>query len=187
MSNPIKTLNNNAFEHAVKKVLENEGGFVNHKSDPGGATNYGISLRFLKSTGIDIDLDGDTDIDDIIVLDKDDAKKIYKERWWDKHGYEKINNIDIAAKIFDFSINAGSSQAHKIAQSTANEMGCGLICDGIFGKKSIDAINGLIRQQKDKLYLNNYKRNLARFYTRLAKSKPELNVFLKGWLRRAQE
>ena len=47
------------FEKAVEKVLEHEGGYVDHKADPGGATNYGISLRFVKqSTGIDLDVDG---------------------------------------------------------------------------------------------------------------------------------
>ncbi len=52
------------FEKAVEKVLEHEGGYVDHKNDPGGATNYGISLRFVKqSTGIDLDVDGDGDID----------------------------------------------------------------------------------------------------------------------------
>ena len=33
------------FEKAVERVLENEGGYVNHPSDPGGETKFGISKR----------------------------------------------------------------------------------------------------------------------------------------------
>jgi hypothetical protein len=33
------------FDEAVKMVLKHEGGYVNHPSDPGGETNFGISKR----------------------------------------------------------------------------------------------------------------------------------------------
>ena len=37
------------FESAIKKTLKHEGGYNEVKGDAGGATNFGISLRFLKS------------------------------------------------------------------------------------------------------------------------------------------
>lgn len=36
------------FEVCVARTLRHEGLYVDHPSDAGGATNYGISLRFLK-------------------------------------------------------------------------------------------------------------------------------------------
>ena len=42
------------FEKAHEFTSRWEGGYVNHAADPGGATNFGISLRFLKSQGLDI-------------------------------------------------------------------------------------------------------------------------------------
>ena len=50
------------FNKAHKFVAKWEGGYVNDPDDPGGATNYGVSLRWLKSLGLDqgdIDHDGD--------------------------------------------------------------------------------------------------------------------------------
>ena len=38
------------FGKAFAKIIELEGGFVDHPDDPGGATNLGISLRFLKAS-----------------------------------------------------------------------------------------------------------------------------------------
>ena len=51
------------FDTAIKKVLKHEGGYVDHKNDPGGATKYGISLRFIRKSNTELDLDGDGDID----------------------------------------------------------------------------------------------------------------------------
>ena len=42
-----------------------EGGFVNHPNDPCGATNYGVSLRWLKDDGIDVNGDSRIDLADI--------------------------------------------------------------------------------------------------------------------------
>ena len=36
-----------AFSTIIKMVLEHEGGYVNHSSDPGGETKYGISKTCL--------------------------------------------------------------------------------------------------------------------------------------------
>ena len=52
------------FTAAVARVLEHEGGFVDDPVDPGGATNWGISLRYLKKAGaVDANVDGWLDDD----------------------------------------------------------------------------------------------------------------------------
>jgi len=110
------------FDYSVKALLAIEGPFSNDKSDPGGATNYGISLRFLKSAGIDIDGDGDTDLDDILALDEPKSREIYRQYFWNKYHYSRINNEDIAKKIFDMTVNMGASRSHKIAQISVNRV-----------------------------------------------------------------
>ena len=53
------------FEEAIKVILKHEGGYSNDKDDPGGATDYGISLRFLQDH--DIDLNGDGKVNEMDI------------------------------------------------------------------------------------------------------------------------
>ena len=176
------------FEKAVEKVLEHEGGYVDHKADPGGATNYGISLRFVKqSTGIDLDVDGDGDIDadDIKAMTPDQAKEIYKTEFWEKYGYDKIEDAGVATKVFDMCVNMGPRQAHKLVQRACNAVaGTGnLVEDGILGNKSLESVNDI---NLNSSLLDPIRSAQSDFYKSLAAQKPRLQVFLKGWLKRAE-
>lgn len=176
------------FNKSVEFVLKHEGGFSNHPNDPGGATNFGISLRLLEQQGIDIDGDGDIDIDDIKGVTKVKAKEIYKELWWDKYRYERIESTDIAKKVFDIAVNAGAVRSHKITQRAVNRIRNGLLfVDGKLGTKSFAAINGIIARG---LYLNLYKaiqKEQELFYIDIANKNKKLQVFLTGWLNRAKQ
>lgn len=173
------------FEEAVEVVLKHEGGYVDHAADPGGATNYGISLRFIKAEGIELDIDGDGDIDaeDIQQMTTDQAKEIYKKHFWDRYKYSQIQDQEIATKIFDMCVNMGPRQAHKIVQRACNnllEEGYWLSVDGLLGPKSFDVINNLSNP-----LLKEIRECQSSFYHKLVGQKPQLQVFLKGWLRRA--
>lgn len=39
------------FEHAFEKLIGHEGGFVDHPSDPGGATRYGVTELAARFNG----------------------------------------------------------------------------------------------------------------------------------------
>lgn len=174
------------FDYAVKHVLEHEGGFSNDKNDPGGATNYGISLRFLKEMDIDFDHDGDIDIQDVKNIHFTDAIDIYKKYFWDKNHYEAINSLEIAAKIFDIAVNIGASRAHKIAQKGCTY--CGhkdLKIDGILGPKSFAAINEITTHGRQSDLMDEIVNEQKWFYEHLTEDNPKLKVFLKGWLNRA--
>ena len=107
-----------SFDLAWKKTKKHEGGYVNDKDDSGGATNWGISLRFVKAEGIELDIDGDGDIDkdDMKALSEVKAKDIYHKYFWLRNKYDEVSNPEIASKLFDMSVNMGARQAHKLAQ-----------------------------------------------------------------------
>lgn len=173
------------FEEAIVHILKNEGGYAYHKADPGGPTNHGVSLRFLKTLGLygDFNNDGMIDGNDIKNLSVKDAKDLYKKFWWNKHKYNRIDSIKIATKLLDMSVNLGAYKAHCILQHSLNDSGCDLIVDGIIGCKTINAIN----KHKNQNQLLSYAvANLAKYYLKLYdKDKKNRVNFIVGWLKRA--
>lgn len=171
------------FDPAVTVVLQHEGGFVDNKNDPGGATNWGISLRWLQKQGInlDLDFDGDTDADDIRLLPRVKAIKLYRRYFWDQWGYEKISDQHVATKVFDLCVNMGSRQAHLLTQRALRAVGWPVTEDGILGPVTLARINA----SRGSELLPALRSEAAGFYRLLAFTKSELREFLNGWLRRA--
>jgi lysozyme family protein len=96
---------------AVAKLLGVEGGFVDDRADRGGATKYGISLRFLKAEGaidanhdgfadFDLDMDGDIDGADIRNLTMSEAVALYHRCFWEPLACESFPE-PIGEMLFD--------------------------------------------------------------------------------------
>lgn len=173
-------MSKNNFETCIEFVLTHEGGYVDHPNDKGGPTNHGISLRFLKT------IHEEKTCDDIWNLTKDEAKKIYKEYWWDKYKYHLIEDVNIAAKVLDFSINMGPKRANKLIQSTINSFPVfDLDIDGVIGFKTIKAINEASSAYTYLPIVTKLNKMATTYYTQLALKNKNLKCFLKGWLMRA--
>jgi len=161
------------FNEAVKVVLAHEGGFADDTADPGGATNFGISLRFAKPLGY-----AET-ADEIRNLTINQAVEIYRKEFWDTYGYERIRNARVATKLFDACVNMGPGRAHRFAQQAC---GVGLVLDGVLGHKSIEYINAC----DPDAWLLAMGACCASYYHQLAEKKPQMKKFLRGWLKRAR-
>jgi lysozyme family protein len=183
-----------SFDRAFEKVLELEGGFVNHRSDPGGATNFGISIRYLLDRGDldrdglpdgDVDGDGDIDIDDIRALTPAAAKHLYHTGFWLPNRLYEVLNQEVGEKIFDMVVNMGSRQAWKLVQRALNGRaysGAPLVVDGIVGPNTLNALNDLARNATLIEAIRDEQRS---FYQRLILKRPSLAVFENGWMNRA--
>jgi lysozyme family protein len=177
---------------AIKFVLENEGGY---NVDNGGPTNYGVTAKYLISENLmqfDKNQDGIIDSKDMKAFTLDDAIFVY-DRWFNLMRYNEINNMEIAKRIFDMSVNSGDYRGVRIAQSASNRFlisegenyGDSLFLrrDGILGDKTIGFLNSI---KKPYLYLNFFKIERISFYKSLAEKSPEIyQKYLKGWIKRA--
>jgi lysozyme family protein len=182
------------FEDSIGYVLANEGAWSNHPNDPGGATFWGVSLRYLEQSGMDIDGDGDVDIDDVKALTRTDAIIVFARDFWKPLKLDSVKSQAVATRIFDMAVNMGKNRAVKILQKAANALitaaGAAdedddrpkkLKVDGILGPKTRAAIDAL----DDVELMASLREHHAEFYRRLADAKPDLRVFLDGWLNRA--
>ena len=169
------------FDKAIDVIMANEGGLVDHPYDPGGITKYGISYRFLSSLPEFYKINHDY----IRNLSPGEAKHIYKKYFWDPHQYSFISDQGVATKVFDLCVNMGEYHAHKILQKSINTtlMKKAVEVDGKIGPKTIKATNDCDPYE--------LVENICTFaclrYKEIVESRPTSNVFLNGWLKRANK
>jgi len=171
------------FDKCFTYTMGMEGGekFTNDQDDPGGATKYGISLRFLKGiTEGDIDHDGDIDADDVKGLSWSSAKYLYEKHFWHP-SFEKLHP-QLASKLFDMRVNMGPVQATKILQEALNRNGEQLVVDGNLGHMTLDGVLRPLGGSSAVIY--EIQSTATLFYFNLADKRPASQKYLLGWLRR---
>jgi len=154
------------FSKIIPIILRNEGGYVNHPSDPGGETRYGICRLFYPDL-------------DIKNLTKEKAIDIYYNDYWLPMNLEGIKDENLVLQIYDHGVNTRSkSYKFKITIKMLQRI-VNVVDDGIVGRNTLKAIN----EAEFSVYDLFVKRRKI-FYMNLATKKPNLEVFLKGWLKR---
>ena len=116
------------FENAVGLVLQHEGGFVQHPSDPGGATKFGITHATLaRARGHPVS------VDDVRSLTREEAIAIYRRLYWDAVRAEELPpGLDLA--VFDLAVHSGPLRAVRMLQAVL-----GVEADGIVGPVTLAA------------------------------------------------
>lgn len=189
------------FELYIDTLFKHEGVWSNNKYDPGGATKFGITLATWRQYGYDKDNDGDIDAEDLKITTLDDAKKIYKPKYWDAIRADEIKSQEVANIIFDHGVNAGISRAVKMTQAIlVRYFNKDLLIDGDLGDFTLGALNSVDANK----FHNEFKKLRIDYYNYLAnnltavrqevipflktlKIAPNNNFkeFIKGWLVRA--
>ena len=98
------------YDASLSRVLKHEGGYTNHPSDPGGPTNFGITIhdyrRYIKANG---------NAADVRNMQLADAAKIYRARYWHALRCDELRaGLDYA--VFDYGVNSGIGRAARVMQ-----------------------------------------------------------------------
>ena len=167
------------FEQAVAWLLTQEGGWVDDPRDPGGATNFGISLRFALQVG-DLDRDGHPDLDidgdgqitpsDIRALPREQAIQLYRSQFWDLVRADMLP-LRLAPAVFDAAVNQGRGPAVTMLQHSL-----GVTVDGKLGPATI----AVARAANAGAVLLDYLARRALRYSTLQ----TFDHFGYGWMRR---
>lgn len=176
-----------SFWPAVEYVLKQEGGFVNDPRDSGKATNFGISLRFLKELPFESRkqygiYDPDITTETIQNLTVEQARLIYKGEFWHHAPFESIIRQEQCNYIFDMAVNMGIAPAVKCVQRACWAVTRKwelLADDGILGDKTISMIN-----LAGMFLFPALRAERGRFYHDLVEKNPEKKEFLNGWYNR---
>ena len=155
------------YPKITKLLYSNEGGYVNHPNDPGGATNMGITIGTLSNY-----YGRSATVDEVKQLSKETADKIYKKNYWDAVKGDQLP-IGVDAAVFDFGVNSGNNRSIRYLQEIV-----GTVADGIIGPKTIEASF----KMKPEVLINKLCDKRLAFLKGLKTWK----TFGKGWTRRVE-
>lgn len=175
----------------VKEIVAREGGFVNDPDDPGGATNFGVTLATVRRLGLDKDRDGDVDVADVKKLTPEDAEAVYLRHYYEGPKVDQLPEV-LQASVFDMYVNAGSN-AVKILQRLLGQMGQRVTVDGKIGPQTIAASKVAAHAAPDHL-ADAYGVARRNYYFRLADLRPKSRKYARsragkkgGWIKRSEE
>lgn len=154
---------------SIEEVLKHEGGFVDHPADPGGATNYGVTLRTYQRYKRNPHLTAQ-DLKNITI---EEVHAIYKIGYWDAVKADELpDGVDFL--VFDMAINAGPRRGVRLLQDVV-----GARADGILGPITLRRV----QQDSPERIITAYTEARESYY----RSLPHFSTFGRGWLRRTRE
>jgi lysozyme family protein len=157
-----------SYEASLARVLAHEGGYTNHHADPGGPTNFGITIadyRHYVKPG--------ATAADVRAMKLDEAKTVYRTKYWNALRCDELPaGIDYA--VFDYGVNSGVARSGRVLRRRLDLPYGGIVTDEVIaGARSANAQSLIIFICDERL--------------RFLQSLKTWSVFGKGWGRRVVE
>lgn len=178
-------------EEIAEEIVVREGGYVNDPDDPGGATNFGVTIHTMRRLGLDLDGDGDVDARDVKRLTKTQAVDIFIKHYFEKPRIAELPQ-PVQASVFDMYVNAGSN-AVKILQRMLVQMGRTVSIDGALGPQTLGAAHDAFKRAPSH-FVDAYGIARRNYYFRIGDRRPASRKYARtraggkgGWIRRAEE
>ena len=169
---------------ALVEILRREGGYVNHRDDRGGATNWGITEAVARAHGWTGTMRN---------LPRDKALEIYRQQYWISPRFDAVADFSpkVAVELFDTGVNMGPGVAVAMLQRSLNALNRNqrdwpdVVADRMVGPATLNALARLltVRGKGGEAVLQKALNALkgAR-YIELAEARAANESFLFGWL-----
>lgn len=96
------------YDEALRRVLIHEGGYSNDRADPGGPTNFGITIADYRAY-----VKANATAADVRAMTLDQAKTIYRARYWDAQRCDDLP-AGVDNSVFDYGVNSGIGRSGKV-------------------------------------------------------------------------
>ena len=176
--------------HIAKEIVAREGGYVNDPDDPGGATNFGVTIHTMRRLGLDINDDGQVDTGDVRLLSADQAVSIFVDHYFHRPSIDLLPE-PLQPSVFDMYVNAGGN-AVKILQRLLIQMRIIVAVDGVIGPKTSAAVDRAFASAPDH-FVDAYGIARRNYYYNLADNRPASRKYARarnggkgGWIKRAE-
>lgn len=173
-----------AFIEAWANTGRAEGGYVNNPKDPGGETNWGITVKVARNNGYTGPMKD---------LPSETAQEIARKEYWLKPGLSDIATLSrsIALELFDTNFNlyygfAMTSLQRALNALNRNHLEWGdVVVDGRFGTGTFDALKKYLQkrasQNGERMMLRILNSLQGAEYIRQAEANQDKREFLFGW------
>ena len=160
------------FDRALAHVLEMEGGWTDDPYDPGGPTNYGITLAvYARERGVDITSANLAQLKaELRSIPQDTVRRIYFERYWRPASCPQMPPA-LALFHFDAAVNQGVTGAARLLQEAAGAFVDGEVGPETLGKAAVQPITTTLSRYAEAR--RRHYRSLSTFWR-----------FGRGWLAR---
>lgn len=172
------------FEAVIDDILAKEQGYVDHLSDRGGPTNWGITQAVARREGYTGPMHSMP-----VAL----ARDIYRKRYISAPWFDRVSLINekVGAELVDTGVNMGPGRAAEFLQRVLNVLNKGgsqyadLFVDGRIGNMTLDALRSFLRFRGDDgvtVLLRALNSQQCVKYIEFAEANESQEAFLYGWI-----
>jgi lysozyme family protein len=129
------------LEAMLTTLTHREGGYVDHPSDRGGPTCWGITGAVARAYGYTGDMQN---------LPLHVARGIYATRYWHQPSFDQVNDVSglLAEELLDTGVNMGTGVAARFLQRALNVLGpYNLTADGAIGPMTLHALKEFLKRR----------------------------------------
>lgn len=172
------------LQDVIEALIEREGEYVDHPSDRGGPTRWGITEQVARAYGYRGPMQD---------LPRELAHDVYVDRYWKAPRFDQVSALSavLSEELLDTGVNMGPMVATRFLQRALNVLNRegrawpDIAVDGVIGRMTLYALDQYLAQRGPAgvdVLLRALNALQAVRYIEIAEIDPKQQVFIYGWM-----